>query len=449
MFNRHLLFDATVWLSCVFLPAALAAGSHAAEAKLGGLTCERIEGTGVNLIFHSSADVRCTFKDDEGAEQWYMGETGVALGLDLKWTKKETIHLGVLSSTLDFAPEGDFLTGHYGGAKVDVAVGASIGLSVLVGGSGDTIALQPTVQTGEGVGLAAGLGYLNLKPDPLNQARLATPRGEFFPKVLYAGYFNLAYKYRQRPNYAGSDYFSEKAIAAASGAPPAPDAAQAEGLTQAQRAEAKKARGRLMSALRHISLVSIDAARAQVSYDCWLYALAHEAGDDASNCDVAMRTSLAKVEAAVAEVARLRRSETKIAERARQKMLQMSWFMVLFATDSTELDRQAALTVGDALARIERLEEADIYLLGNTDRLGTKQYNLALSERRANSVKAALLAAGLEKAWFVTKAFGEAKQVNFSPHPSDAFSRRVDIVIKPKAFKQEALEQEIRNIKSR
>ena len=209
-------FQAVLALAAAMAVTAVAGGALA-DTALGGLTCERIEGTTVNLIFHSSADVRCTFAGNEGAEQWYMGETGVGLGLDLKWTKVETINFGVLSSTMEFAPEGDFLSGKYAGAKADAAIGVGAGLAVLLGGSGKTIALQPAVETSEGAGVAAGIGYLPVEPDPLNRARIVTPYGSLFSKVLYAGYFDRAFKYRHQPNYEASDYFSARAIAAASG----------------------------------------------------------------------------------------------------------------------------------------------------------------------------------------------------------------------------------------
>ena len=62
------------------------AGNAWAESKLGSMKCFRIPGSGVNLIVHSKAKLRCTFSGSAGSEQWYEGDTGVALGLDLKWT---------------------------------------------------------------------------------------------------------------------------------------------------------------------------------------------------------------------------------------------------------------------------------------------------------------------------------------------------------------------------
>jgi uncharacterized protein DUF992 len=84
MLKTHQRRTAAYCLSLTLLMLFSAAIGQAAEGKLGGLTCDRIKGTGINILIHSSADVRCTFTDDAKTEQWYMGETGVALGLDLK-----------------------------------------------------------------------------------------------------------------------------------------------------------------------------------------------------------------------------------------------------------------------------------------------------------------------------------------------------------------------------
>lgn len=201
----------------------LQSGAVSADAKLGGLTCHRIAGTGINLLIHSKADVRCTFEGSEGSKQWYVGETGVGLGLDLKWNKVQTLYFFALSSTVEFAPEGDFLTGKYAGAKADAAVGVGVGAALLVGGSDRTASLQPSVETSQGIGVAIGVGYLNIGPDPLNQARMVTPQPNLMAQVMYAGYFDRAFGHYHQPvpDYAGSDYFADRATAAASGPPPA------------------------------------------------------------------------------------------------------------------------------------------------------------------------------------------------------------------------------------
>ena len=415
----------------------------AVDAKLGGLTCKTLQGSGLNLIFHSSRDVRCTFKDNSGSEQWYMGETGVGLGVDLKWTALETIYLGVLSSTHKFAPEGAFLSGSYGGAKADAAIGAGAGVQVLLGGASNTIALQPAVETSSGAGVSAGLGYLNLKPDPLNQARTVTPRGSNFASVLYSGYFDRSHKFHNQNNYKASDYLSAKAIQAAGGQPPAPDLGNKWKINQAERRVIDASRERLVKALDHADWAPIDTAHAQVNYDCMLYTTGNTSTKSVlTTCRKAFESHMASAEAKISETLAKLKIEAEIKAMAIRNLEEPSYYLVLFPTDHADLDKYAAVTINKVIERLGQLDEAAIFLSGNTDRTGTKPYNLDLSERRNESVETALLSAGLPKTWILSEAFGEENPIRKSRDPSDALNRRVEVVVQPVKVKTAAIEIE-------
>ena len=57
------------------------------------------------------------------------------------------------------------LAGNYVGAQGSATLGVGVGGNVLVGGSGNSIALQPlSVQGQVGVAIAAGLESLELRP---------------------------------------------------------------------------------------------------------------------------------------------------------------------------------------------------------------------------------------------------------------------------------------------
>ena len=425
MTTYRVLYRSLLALAAGFTIAVLGTESRA-DVELGTLTCSRIAGTGFNIIIYSKADVRCTFAGSAGSEQWYQGSTGVALGVDLKWNVEQSIYFAVVSSTRGFAPEGDFLSGKYAGVKAEAAVGVGVGAAVLVGGNDDTLSLQPAIETSKGAGVAAGLGYLNMDPDPLNKARLITPHGTLFATALYAGYFDHAFNYRHRPDYAGSDYFSEKAIAAGDATPSAPDEITKWKLPPEAEAEAETVRVRLMAALEDTGGRDVDAATAQVSYDCWLYGLGHEDGDAAATCRRSLNSHLEKVESAVAE----------------QDLMRPNWYLVLFATDVSDLDEHAVLAVDDVMKRLGQLSDARVYVMGNADRVGPKEYNQALSEKRATSVKATLIAAGVPESWVSSEAFGEKNPISISRNPHDALNRRVDVAVEPIVVKPEVVKEE-------
>jgi len=432
----------------------VASGSALAQStgELGSLVCERIAGTGFNLLIHSSAQVRCIFKGSQGAEQWYIGETGIALGLDLKWSKTENIYLAVLSSTSNFAPEGDFLTGDYGGAKAAASLGIGVGAAILLGGSESTIALQPAGETSTGVGVAAGLSYLNLAPDPLNLARMARPAGRDYERALYAGYFRTALGYYRRAAYDGSDYFSERAVETADKTPPHPEALTKWPLPADRQDAAQTAREEALAALRVDSVAPVAAAGAQVGFDCWLYAMSQEGeGEQALACENAMNSNLATVATALAAW-RVRQAELMalvaeverlaLLEAVGEMLMEESWFTLLFATDSSALDTQASLVVSDIIRRLIQVTAARVYIAGNTDRVGAKEYNELLSLRRAESVAKALIARGVPADWIVMEAFGDSNPISISRNPHDGLNRRVDVVVAPAGIKPAAIEEE-------
>ena len=87
----------------------------------------------------------------------------------------------------------------------------------------------------------------------------------------------------------------------------------------------------------------------------------------------------------------------------------------------SELDTHARVLVCDRDQRM-RLE-------GHADERGTREYNLALAERRANAVRAYLVAQGVARSQIEVISYGEEKPAN-SGHSESAWAqnRRVEII---------------------
>jgi Protein of unknown function (DUF992) len=85
------------------------------------------------------------------------------VGLDIGITEETALAWGVFAPTKRLGP-GD-LSGNYAGAQGSAAIGVGAGGNVLVGGSNNSIALQPLSLQGEvGLSVAAGLESLELRP---------------------------------------------------------------------------------------------------------------------------------------------------------------------------------------------------------------------------------------------------------------------------------------------
>ena len=69
--------------------------------------------------------------------------------------------------------------------------------------------------------------------------------------------------------------------------------------------------------------------------------------------------------------------------------------ILYFQTGLTELDPRSRGDFGAAIAAAKGTPNVDISVVGHTDSVGSDAYNLALSLRRAETVRAALVAAGV------------------------------------------------------
>ena len=143
------------------------AGEHGQGSgfKVGILVCESIPGSRVNLVIHSTADVRCAF-DNNGTIERYIGETGIALGLDISIKQDEKIAFTVLAASSDIRPGSYSLAGKYLGGQASAAAGIGLGARILVGAGDRNFSLQPlALETSTGLGASAGIGFLNIEAD--------------------------------------------------------------------------------------------------------------------------------------------------------------------------------------------------------------------------------------------------------------------------------------------
>ena len=139
-------------LGLLALPAQADTG-----VKLGVLVCD-VSGS-VGLILGGTESASCSFQGPNGTE-YYKGRI-TQVGLDIGVTA------GAVMSWAVFAPGQvgkGALAGTYAGATADASFAVGLGANVLVGGSQNSIALQPvSVEGSAGVNIAAGLASFKLE----------------------------------------------------------------------------------------------------------------------------------------------------------------------------------------------------------------------------------------------------------------------------------------------
>lgn len=140
--------------------AASPALAQDSKVEVGVLTCDVAGGAG--FIFGSSKDLSCRFESADGSVERYAGEIN-KYGIDIGFTDGAKMNWTVFAPSTSFS--NDTLAGTYLGASAEATAGVGGGANVLVGGSEDTISLQPiSVQGQTGLNAALGVAELILYP---------------------------------------------------------------------------------------------------------------------------------------------------------------------------------------------------------------------------------------------------------------------------------------------
>jgi Protein of unknown function (DUF992) len=137
-------------------------GAHAQtnRVRVGVLECRG--GASIGFVVGSVTHLGCLLRADGVPEDRYIA-TIRKVGVDLGITQESTL-TWVVYAPVERLGIGD-LSGDYAGAQGSASVGIGLGGNVLVGGSANSIALQPlSVQGQVGLNVSAGLESLELRP---------------------------------------------------------------------------------------------------------------------------------------------------------------------------------------------------------------------------------------------------------------------------------------------
>jgi peptidoglycan-associated lipoprotein len=103
--------------------------------------------------------------------------------------------------------------------------------------------------------------------------------------------------------------------------------------------------------------------------------------------------------------------------------------IVYFDFDSSEIKGEGTEIVGAHARYLANNASVHVRLEGHTDERGSREYNIGLGERRAQSVRRALLLQGASEAQIATVSYGAERPVD-AGHDEAAWAknRRVEIV---------------------
>ncbi len=276
------------------------------------------------------------------------------------------------------------------------------------------------------VGLAALLGAC--QGMELEGVQGLDPQGSEFNTQLYAGYIELSSGELAEYDYRDSDVFAMKAAVAARGDDVRPSAVEDRRIAADKVEELSKARARLMAMLYGggKNKAPISAARAQLSFDCWMQEQeeGHQPGDIA-DCRNAFYGSVVAVEVA------MRPAPPPAPEpepEPEPEPSYVTYYVVFFEFDSSELSNAAKQTLEEAAATALEMRPYKILIRGHTDRAGPDAYNLKLSETRALSVASYLIENGAGRFVIHAEGLGESEPIaKTSDNVRDGRNRRSEI----------------------
>ncbi|MBL8628293.1 MAG: OmpA family protein [Rhodospirillaceae bacterium] len=250
-------------------------------------------------------------------------------------------------------------------------------------------------------------------------------KGTPFHQALQKDYSQLADSERAQADWIDTVYYAGRARRAANGETFPPQAVAERRLPSTTVKDISEARARLMAVLTDDNrrALPVQASLAQTAFDCWMEQQEENfQPDDIAACKKFFEQGLAALENAVVE-----RPATPPAPKA--DVVLPTQFQIQFDFNSAALTPAARQTVSDIGAAYKKYNPATVLVVGHTDTAGMGDYNIMLSQKRAETVANALTAQGVDQKKMRIEAYGEERPaVKTGDSTKEQKNRRVDVV---------------------
>lgn len=255
------------------------------------------------------------------------------------------------------------------------------------------------------------------------------PGDNKFLSSLQAEYVALAKAENDEWDFNDADHFASKALKVAGGEAVGPDPMKSRKLPAGTAAALKAAEKRINKALKGgaADYAPQQMAKAQAMYDCWLQE--QEEGhqpDHIRACRIAYLDAMDLVDEAKPK------APVKKAKAKKKKAPFLGPFYIYFPFDGSDPEDPFNEEIFSLIvSTAKKVADKSIQVTGHTDRAGNSKYNMVLSEKRAISVKAALIERGVDAKRMNVFYMGEESPATATKDGvrSDN-NRRVEIVIR-------------------
>ena len=268
------------------------------------------------------------------------------------------------------------------------------------------------------ISVIGALGFLAGCASDIKQMRDVQPTGGTpFTQALTEEYRKfVVFEADEMNDWVDANYFSRKGLAAANGDIVLPEELGIWDLPPEKVDELASARGRLMRALDAGARDSNPkvAATAQARFDCWVEQT--EEIDQDKDIAACRDEFLKAMEELEAKPAAMSENPEK--------------YIVLLDFDKSNINAEGQSVIDKVVAAAGKMGTVNISATGHADRSGSETYNMALSLRRADAVRAALIAGGLSGDAITVAGRGESEPAVPTPDGvKEQANRRVEIIL--------------------
>jgi outer membrane protein OmpA-like peptidoglycan-associated protein len=165
--------------------------------------------------------------------------------------------------------------------------------------------------------------------------------------------------------------------------------------------------------------------------------------EEAEKAEKARREAEAKAreaEKAKAEIDQFLKDLSDLEGKMTERGIVLTMGDVLFSFGKADLSAGAVRNLDKITGFLEKHPDRNLLIEGHTDSIGSDEYNQALSQKRADAVKEALVGKGVSPDRVVTKGYGKQFPVAGNDTESGRqMNRRVEVVILNEGVKPEAV----------
>lgn len=253
-------------------------------------------------------------------------------------------------------------------------------------------------------------------------ARSLPNSGDDFHRALQTDYADLAAAEKAEADWGDTRTFVERARRAASGETFSPEALTNRDLPGHASKSLSDARARLMAALSNSarSDMPVMAAMAQSAFDCWMQEQEEDRQpSDIAACRSSFNTAIRALEAA----------KPATVAAAEPASMMPEQFQIYFDFDSSDLNAEAQAVVNQISEAHDKYNPATVLVIGHTDSAGSSDYNIMLSQNRAETVYNALAEEGIDQSEMRVEAYGEERpRTGKTDGRREQDNRRVDVI---------------------